>query len=154
MASARDIRRLALQALYQLDARDGDHEAVRASVEASTEDLATPFSLSEVEKALKLAEGAWTARASADGAVRELAPTWPAERQPAIDRAILRLAHFEIFAGLTPPKVAVNEAVELAKEFGAERSSAFVNGVLDKILKRVMSRPDASPAASAAGSDE
>ena len=126
MATPRDIRRLALQAIFQLDARDGDHDAVRSSVASSTEDIAATFSPADIDKAMALADGAWSARAAADDAVRELAPTWPAERQPAIDRAILRLAHYEIFGGVTPPKVAVNEAVELAKDFGTERSSALV----------------------------
>ena len=58
-----------------------------------------------------------------------------------MDRAILRLAHYEMTSGRTNPKVVVNEAVELAKEFSTERSPAFVNGVLDKVLKRMAAKP-------------
>ena len=67
-----------------------------------------------------------------------LAPGWPAHRQGAVDRSLLRLAHHEMSATLTHPKIVVNEAVELAKEFGSERSPAFVNGLLDRVLKRVL----------------
>ena len=154
MATPRDIRRLALQAVYQLDARDGDHEAVRASVESSTEEVAAKFSAADVDKAMELAERTFESRTEADAMVRELAPTWPAERQPAIDRAILRLAHYEMASGLTPPKVVVNEAIELAKQFGTERSPAFINGVLDKILKRIVQTPEQPQPAPIAETDD
>ncbi len=61
---------------------------------------------------------------------------WRLERMAAIDRAILRLAVFELLhCPEVPPKVAVNEAVELGKRFGAENSGAFINGILDSFLK-------------------
>lgn len=138
MATPRDIRRLALQALYQLDARDGDTDAVRESVIEGADEGRTRFSAEDAQRAFDLAVGAYDHRAATDALVQELAPTWPAARQPAIDRAILRLAHFEMTSGAAPPKVAVNEAVELAKQFSTERSPAFINGVLDKLLKRVL----------------
>lgn len=144
MATSRDIRRLALQALYQLDARDGDVEAVRTSVMDGAEEGRVRFSKEEAERAIDLAAGAYESRAATDALVLELAPTWPASRQPAIDRAILRLAHFEMTSGAAPPKVAVNEAVELAKQFSTERSPAFINGVLDKLLKRVLHGEEAA----------
>jgi len=68
--------------------------------------------------------------------VAALSPDWPTHRQPVVDRNILRLAYFEIVSGAAPPKVAINEAVELAREFSTEKSPAFVNGVLDKIMKQ------------------
>jgi len=148
MASPRDIRRLALQALFQLDARGGEPDAVRDSIEASRAELAVRFSDAEARRALDLASAAYADRESSDRAIEALAPGWPVSRQPAVDRAILRLAHYEMVAGVTPPKVAVNEAVELAKEFSTERSPAFINGVLDKILK-TMRRPSAPTAAPA-----
>ena len=64
-------------------------------------------------------------------------PTWPAPRQPAVDRAILRLAYHEMTTVGVSPKVVVNEAIELAKRYSTERSPAFVNGVLDKVLKSI-----------------
>lgn len=66
------------------------------------------------------------------------APEWPLERINKIDLAILRLAVFELTIQKTePPKVIIDEAVELGKEFGSENSAAFVNGVLGNILKKI-----------------
>jgi N utilization substance protein B len=97
-----------------------------------------------VRRALDLARGAWSMRAAADAELLTLAPTWPAHRQASVDRALLRLAYYEMTGTKTHPKIVVNEAVELAKEFGGEKSPGFVNGLLDKILKRVLAeRPQA-----------
>ena len=141
-ADKRAIRRLAFQALFQLDARpDSDPAEVRAALHASADEASKPISDAHVDRAMDTALAAYKDRRAADAAINELAPTWPAQRQPAVDRAILRLAHFEMLgagAPATSPKIAVNEAVELAKEFSTEKSPAFVNGVLDKLLKRVV----------------
>lgn len=71
-----------------------------------------------------------------DGEITTAAPEWPLEKVAKVDLAILRLAVYEIIYNQnTPPKVIIDEAVELAKEFGGETSSGFVNGVLGTILK-------------------
>lgn len=138
MASPRDIRRLAFQAMFQLDARgEGEADAIRAILKELGEDDPAELSEKDVDKALDLAIAAHRARREADAEIAELAPTWPAHRMPAVDRAIVRLAHYEMSSGRTSPKVAVNEAIELTKRYSTERSPAFVNGVLDKVLKRV-----------------
>lgn len=142
MATPRDIRRLAFQALFQLDARGViDSEDIRQSLEENPD-----FKPADRDKAFALANAAFAARAKADAAMLELAPTWPAHRQAAVDRAILRLAHYEMTAGGVAPKVAVNEAVELAKDFSTDKSPGFVNGLLDKILKQVQSQGSDAPA--------
>ncbi len=70
-----------------------------------------------------------------DSIIRKHAPAWPVEDLAAIDRNILRLAIYEImFSDETPKKVSINEAVELAKLFGADNSPRFVNGVLGSVL--------------------
>jgi len=147
MAKPRDIRRLAFQALFQIDAHGGDDSHVEGSLEAPE-----GFTASDMRKSLELARGAWAGREGADAELLTLAPTWPAHRQASVDRALLRLAHHEMTATRTHPKIVVNEAVELAKEFGGEKSPGFVNGLLDKILKRVLverpqpvEEPPASP---------
>ena len=151
MATPRDIRRLAFQALYQLDARgDVDAEAVRAEIAQEEERL---FSEKDRNGAFELALAAYNARSEADDAMGVLAPGWPAYRQPAVDRAILRLAHYEMVSGVTPPKIAVNEAIELAKKYSTERSPAFVNGVLDKILKQLLRSADENASVSATDSE-
>ena len=132
----REIRRLAFQALFQLDARaDSDPGELGAALEDIAAESAPTLSRREVEGALALALDAYRRRREADQAVSELAPDWPAPRQPAVDRAILRLAFHEMTLPGARPKVVVNEAIELAKRYSTERSPAFVNGVLDKILK-------------------
>ncbi|MBI4157843.1 transcription antitermination factor NusB, partial [Candidatus Woesebacteria bacterium] len=70
-----------------------------------------------------------------DADIQKAAPTWPTDKLNKVDLAILRLAVYELKFGETPPKVVIDEAVELAKEFGAEASSSFVNGVLGTIFK-------------------
>jgi N utilization substance protein B len=142
----RDLRTLAFQALYQLDAlQDTPLEElgpeIRASIESAASDLGVPAKRGDIDRALELAMGAFRNRHAADRDVLELAPDWPTQRQPAVDRAILRLAHFEMTRPDARPKIAVNEAVELAKTYSTDRSPAFVNGVLDKILKRVLASP-------------
>jgi len=163
MATPRDIRRLALVVLYQLDARAGeDAEDIRSSIDeviskSLDEDLADdegtlfvtpaePFREKDRSSAYELAVGAYGARDGADNEFEELAPEWPPRRQAAIDRAILRLAHYEMVSGRTPAKVAVNEAVELAKSFSTDRSPAFINGLLGKVLKRVLGSAEPLPA--------
>lgn len=133
MSMSRDIRRAALQALYQLDARDFDSQTwadIRASLEGS------PGEAEAHDKAFELAKAAWDKQKELDALVIENTPEWPTHRQPAIDRNILRLALYEMLFGGTPPKVAINEAVELAREFSTERSPMFINGVMDKIYKQ------------------
>ena len=139
MAASRDIRRCALQAMYQLDAqRDAGEAPTR---EALLESLADSPGDAEIHKAgLALAQRAWGTHGDADKAVAALSPDWPTHRQPVVDRNILRLAYFEIVSGAAPPKVAINEAVELAREFSTEKSPAFVNGVLDKIMRETLQR--------------
>jgi len=84
---------------------------------------------------LALAEGAWGQRQASDQWVERLAPQWPPRRQPPVDRNILRLAMWELTNTDTPPKVAIDEAIELAKRFSTDQSPAFVNGVLDAVLR-------------------
>jgi N utilization substance protein B len=144
---SRDIRRLAFQALFQLDARgDADFALIRASLDDADEGVSGKLADADLDRGFGVAVEAYRSRKASDDAVLALAPTWPAHRQPAVDRAIIRLAYHEMTTGLTPPKVAVNEAVELAKAFGTEKSPGFVNAVLDKVLKQVLSQPAAEGA--------
>lgn len=71
-----------------------------------------------------------------DKEITTSAPQWPLEKLSKVDLSILRLATYEILYSETPPKVVIDEAVELAKEFGGESSPSFVNGVLGDIFKR------------------
>lgn len=85
--------------------------------------------------ALEWASGAWEQREISDIRIERLAPQWPPRRQPAVDRNLLRLAVWEMTNTQTPPKVVLDEAIEMAKHFSTEQSASFVNGVLDAVLK-------------------
>jgi len=87
------------------------------------------------EAALEMASAAWEHRQTADRWMQRVAPQWPPHRQPAVDRNVLRMAVWELVNTSTPPKVVIDEAIELAKHFSTEQSASFVNGVMDAILK-------------------
>jgi N utilization substance protein B len=131
-------RRLAFQLLYQLDAMatPPDAAALDAFLATTLSDVdgLGPIALEDVRTLVK---GAHDLRRDADNEFLALAPEWPTNRLAAVDRALLRLAHYEMTSGRTPPKIAINEAVELAKHYSTEKSPAFINGLLDKVLKRL-----------------
>jgi N utilization substance protein B len=83
----------------------------------------------------ELAKNILGERAEVDAKIQKAAPTWPLDKLNKIDLAILRLSVYELTNTQTPPKVIIDEAVELAKEFGAESSASFINGVLGTIYK-------------------
>ena len=130
MASTRRKgRSFALQALYEIDVTGHKPEAV-------VQHLLEEQELSEETLAFvrKLVNGITENRDKLDETIKKYAPAWPLAQIPAIDRNILRLAIFEILIdNEIPIKVAINEAVELAKKFGAEGSPRFVNGVLGAV---------------------
>ncbi len=77
-----------------------------------------------------------------DGIIRPVAPEWPIEQIARMDRVILRIGVYELrFEKGVPPKVAINEAVELAKAFGGDNSSKFINGVLGTVLRQQEENP-------------
>jgi len=126
----RKMRELAMQVLFVWDAHgERDPEIGRRAVSQAGNDV-------DVQNgALEMAAGAWEGRAASDQWVERLAPQWPPRRQPAVDRNLIRLAVWELTNTTTPPKVIIDEAIELAKQFSTEQSAAFVNGVLDSVLK-------------------
>jgi len=130
MAGARrKARALALQALYEID-------TVGHEVEGVITRLLAEGGLSKENAAFirELVSGVIQNKDKIDRNIQSFAPAWPIEQIPAVDRNILRLAIFEILLdNKVPVKVAINEAVELAKTFGGESSSKFVNGVLGSV---------------------
>jgi N utilization substance protein B len=119
-------RTSALQALYELDTTS--HPADQA-IACRLADVPLP---DEGEAFLRsLVSGVIKNRAVLDAMIQRYAPAWPVSQIAIIDRNVLRIALYELTAGAgTPPKVAINEAVDLAKAFGSDSSSRFVNGVL------------------------
>jgi N utilization substance protein B len=97
--------------------------------------------LEETGFAQDLSSGVVEKMATIDGIIEKAAPQWPIEQISVIDRNILRLGLFELLyedKKAVPPKVAINEAIELAKNFGGESSGKFVNGVLGTVYKQML----------------
>ncbi|MGP1345082.1 MAG: transcription antitermination protein NusB [Phycisphaerales bacterium] len=128
----RHIRRLAFELLFALDAI-GSQTADAPTLELAIQSSQTAELLNEGgrAKAIRIADSAWTARRHIDATLAQVAPQWPTHRMPATDRAIVRLAIHEIRTEGVSPAIAINEAVSLAREYGTDRSAAFVNSVLD-----------------------
>ncbi len=123
-------RTIAFQTLYEADC--GGH-----AVGPVVERYLSGADLSDENKAFArdLVTGASRHHDAIDGHIRRFAPAWPVDQIAVTDRNILRLAIFEIlFDNKVPVKVAVSEAVELAKQFGSDKSAKFVNGVLGAVI--------------------
>ncbi len=132
MKVRRRARAVVLQVLYELDFTI--HEA-KTALEDRLEEYNLPESAEAFARLLTV--GVQTYRTYLDSVVSELAPEWPIDQIAAVDRNILRVAVYELlFEPEIPPKVAINEAVELAKMFGSESSPRFVNGVLGSLVAR------------------
>ena len=130
MLKKRKTRELAMQTLFLWDAAGNpDKETAQQLVTDGTEDH-------EIRRAaIDMATGTWNQRDQIDTWIERLAPQWPPRRQPGVDRNLIRLAVWELTSTDTPPKVVIDEAIELAKQFSTEQSPAFVNGVLDSVLR-------------------
>jgi len=129
MGVRRKTRAIALQVLYEFDLAGHDVETALAHLLADAE-----LSEDNAAFARDLVNGVIQNREQIDQYIKDFAPAWPLEQIPIVDRNILRLAIFEILLdNNVPVKVAINEAVELAKKFGSDSSSRFVNGVLGSV---------------------
>ena len=125
----RQARIAALQVLYELDCTKHKVEEALARLRAGETLAQEALSFSE-----ELVKGVLQNKSELDALIKKFAPAFPPEQMSIIDRNILRLAIFEIlFDDKTPFKVAINEAVELAKEFGSDSSPRLINGVLGSI---------------------
>lgn len=135
-------RILALQVLFEVE--ETDHQLMRVLQRYVDDD---EFSPEVAPFARHICQGAWQDRSYLDGIIEESAPNWPVSQMPGIDKAILRIALFELLLDdheRTPIRAVINEAVELAKQFGSDNSSRFVNGVLGSVVARY--RPDPADA--------
>jgi N utilization substance protein B len=132
MGSRRRARELALQLLYQFELTDASPEEMQAGFEEwrNAGDGVRAF-------ADDLLRGTLDRLVEIDGELKEQTTHWRLERLAAVDRNILRLAMYElIYESDTPPAVVIDEAIEIAKKYGAKDSGRFVNGVLDGFVKR------------------
>ena len=136
--SRRKAREIALQVLFHIDFTGGSPEEIIPAVYSMQE---IEFSESVNEYVEWIVAGTLTHRDEIDRQISELAKDWKLERMGGVDRAITRMAIFEIKYGeeKVPPRAAVNEAVELAKHFGSDESGRFVNGILGSLVRGVQS---------------
>jgi N utilization substance protein B len=129
----RKARSIALQALYEIDSVQHDPEETLNNLQAEAK-----LSEENLGFARELVDGVIKYKEKLDAQIHRYAPAWPIEQIAFIDRNILRLAIFEILIdNKIPVKVAINEAVELAKNFGGDSSSKFINGVLGAISANI-----------------
>src|SRR5579859_971361 len=133
----RQARMIALQTLYEYDTTN---HAPAEVMQRHTEERNLHSKV--VEYANELVLGACSHVAEIDAHIQSAAREWPLQQMARIDKNILRLAIYEIlFNNTVPAKAAINEAVELAKQFGSDTSSRFINGVLGTIFNRAQQQP-------------
>lgn len=142
MGERRRARAVALQALYELDATSHDPETV---LRRRLEDDAPPPQAATY--ATRLVHGVRANQSAIDEQIVRAAPAWPLDQMSRVDKCILRLAIYEmLFETDLPSRVAINEAVELAKLFGHDTAPKFVNGVLGSIERGRRSATQVEPA--------
>lgn len=138
MASNRHLGRIvAMQTLYEYDFRGAEQEHVDLEEILNRNLGEYDQNIDDKEFVKKLVQQVSTRSEEIDAIIGPAAPEWPIEQIAKIDKAILRIGVYELaLERSVPPKVAINEAVELAKAFGGENASKFVNGVLGTIYRK------------------
>lgn len=136
-------REIIVQSLYQMEMNDVEAaDAVEMLIEEASEENETEHVITdEIELKTYVVEhvnGVWEHKAAIDDMLEHYLKGWQMSRLSRVDRQILRLATYEmVFANDVPAKVAVNEAIDLAKHFGTDDSGKFVNGVLGKMIQEI-----------------
>lgn len=146
MASNRHLGRIiSLQSLYEYEFRIKAGDAT-ADIDTITAKNIKPYekALGDTEFVFDLTRGVSEHMSELDDQLRPLAPEWPIDTIAAVDRNTLRIGLYELQLGQVPPKVAINEAVELAKAFGSDNSSRFINGVLGTAFRQLGLEDDSS----------
>lgn len=141
MASNRHLGRIiALQTLYEYDfRRDSDDKTADLGEILGRNLERYEDTVDDKEFVRQLVDGVVADAKELDAVLQPVAPDWPLSQIAGVDRTILRMAAYELqnFADVVPPKVVINEAVELAKSFGSENSSKFINGVLGTVYRQM-----------------
>ena len=138
MANRHLSRSIVLQSLFEWDLNNIEKPEVHAALERNMEEFAQ--NKSDMPFMERLLDGVLQKQSELDLIIGKAAPEWPVERIAPVDRNILRLGLYELLFSdrkEVPAKVAINEAIELAKQFGGENSSRFVNGVLGAVYKEI-----------------
>ncbi|MDD5397278.1 MAG: transcription antitermination factor NusB [Candidatus Moranbacteria bacterium] len=138
MANRHLQRSVAMQALFEWDFQGKHDELIDQIIDRNVREFAPGIENATFVDAL--VRGTLEKRAMVDALIEKCAPEWPLDQVTIIDRNILRLGIYELMHGNyseVPPKVAINESIELAKTFGGESSARFVNGVLGTIYREM-----------------
>lgn len=138
MASRHLSRSVAMQSLYEWDFKGKKDGLLAEIIEHNTKEFAP--GLEETEFIANLVNGVIAKINEIDKIIGKAAPQWPINQIAMVDRAVLRLGIYELLFGNrdeVPPKVAINESIELAKTFGGNASGKFVNGVLGTIYREI-----------------
>lgn len=138
MASRHLSRSIALQSLYEWDFRGKESDKLENIVRYNVAEFGPE--MSDEKFIFNLIRGVIDRQPKIDKLIEKCAPEWPIEQITVVDRNVLRLGIFELLFGNfdeVPPKVAINEAIELAKTFGGESSGRFINGVLGTIYREM-----------------
>lgn len=138
MANRHLSRSIVLQTLFEWDLNDIEKKEVASVLKRNIEEFAPNNSDQSFME--KLLDGVMQKQSELDLVIEKAAPEWPLDRISPVDRNILRLGLYELLfsdRGEVPAKVAINEAIELAKQFGGENSSRFINGVLGAVYKEI-----------------
>lgn len=135
MASRHFARRIALQTLYQWDFRGLKEKEAIASAEENIKEFSIEFD--ERDFVMDLVSGVTKNQTEIDKIITRYAPEWPIDKIILVDRNVLRLGIYELkfVKEKVPPRVVINEAIELAKAFGSGSSGKFINGVLGALYK-------------------
>ncbi len=147
MASNRHLGRIvALQSLYEYEFRKQAGDTTVDSDEIVTRNLERYESMIDDKQFISdLVHGVMSSQDELDLKIQPIAPDWPIDQIARIDRNVLRIGLYELLymQTIVPPKVAINEAVELAKAFGSDNSSKFINGVLGTAFRTLVEgKPD------------
>ncbi|MBU0731505.1 transcription antitermination factor NusB [Patescibacteria group bacterium] len=135
MANRHLARTIALQSLYEWDFNN-QGENLKKITKRNLKEFAPDFE--DADFSIAIIEGVEDKRKDIDKKIVEYAPEWPLDQITVVDRNILRMGIYELMMNEEiPPKVAINEAIELAKTFGGPASGKFVNGVLGSIYKKI-----------------
>ena len=144
MASNRHLGRIiALQTLYEYDFRALDDTTFSLKDALKRNIHRYKDTVDDTEFIIRVVEGTIAEQAAIDALLQPIAPEWPISEIARTDRVILRLGLYELqHEKDTPPKVVINEAVELAKAFGSDNSSKFINGVLGTAYRTLVEKTD------------
>lgn len=145
MSNRHNSRSAALQVLYEWDFHGQSPELSELVDELLLVDNRYTTDVDK-EFVLRLVTGVKANLQELDGVIAKQAPEWPLEQVSLVDRNLLRLGLFELLKDKSvPPKVVINEAVELGKSFGGDRSAKFVNGVLGGVFTSLVEKSETSP---------